>query len=722
LSRTRRFCELTMAFWSAVACCPTWRWRGLPGCAATAIVAAATLVGGSLSGQAQSPRKHVAASLIGETLNVVPGQTLVLALRQSIEAGWHTYWVNPGESGLPTTLEWSLPQGFTAGPITWPTPQRFLIGPVVDYGYTDTVILPVILRVPAQLQVGTEVKISAHASWLVCSNICIPEEADLSIALPVGAIPQPDGAAAAAFASARGRSPSANPFPSSVTVSGDALVLRVSTGDASRLKDVSFFPADQNVIEDSAPQIVSASSEGLAITLRRDTSQPAPAVLNGVLVFRDEAAQPDGGSTAIALAAPIASASFAFGLPAALMLALLGGLILNLMPCVLPVLFIKVLALIEHAQLSRRQARFHALIYAAGVMTCFAVIAGALFGLRAAGNEIGWGFQLQSPLFVAGMIYVLFAVGLNLSGAFSVGETLTGAGAGLMSRGGYSGSFFTGALTTVVATPCTAPFMAAALGYAVTQPWYVSLAILEALAVGLALPYLAIAFIPRARRLLPKPGAWMVRLREALAFPIYGTIVWLVFVLSEQIESTGVAAVLTGLVLIGFAAWAYEAGRHGPVWPRRLGLVASASAAAGALLLAALADGGPAGRGNPVATGADIAWQPFTQSRLDDLRNSGKSVFVDVTAAWCITCKVNERVALADPAVAEAFAATGITALRADWTRQDPAITKILETNGRAGVPLYLFYPAAANGSPGQPVVLPQILTAASVLEEIRER
>ena len=687
--------------------------------AIAATVGAATIFGGTLASYGQSPGKHVAASLIGETRNVVSGQPLVLALRQQIEAGWHTYWVNPGESGLPTTVEWSLPNGFTAGPIAWPTPKRFAIGPVVDYGYTDDVLLPVTVNVPPGLQVGTAITIGAHASWLVCSDTCIPEEAELSIVLPVGAAPAPNRDAQEAFASARARIPGTNPFPSSAAVSGDTLVLRVSTGDASRLKDVSFFPSDENVIDDSAPQRVSTDSDGLVVVLQRETSRATPAILNGVLVFRDEAAQPTGIATAISIAAPIVSGAPEFRFAAALLLAVLGGLILNLMPCVLPVLFIKVLGLVEHAQLNQRQTRLQALAYAGGVMASFAAVAAVLLGLRAAGSEIGWGFQLQSPIFVACMIYVLFAVGLNLSGAFSVGETLTGAGSNLMLREGYAGSFFTGALTTLVATPCTAPFMAAAVGYAITQPSYVSLAVLEAVAVGLALPYVAIAFIPQARRMLPRPGAWMVRLKEMLAFPVYGTIVWLVFVLSEQTGSTGVTPVLTGLVLIGFAAWVYEAVRDDATWWRRLGLGLSVLATAGAVMLAAFVDVGAPSRASTAVTDEGISWQPFTQSRLDALRAAGKSVFIDVTAAWCITCKVNERVALDDPAVVKAFAAKEIAALRADWTRQDGAITRILESHGRAGVPLYLFYPAAADGTAGQPVVLPQILTAASVLQEI---
>jgi thiol:disulfide interchange protein len=467
---------------------------------------------------------HVKASLVGETRNIVPGQVLRLALRQQIEPGWHTYWSNPGESGLPTAIDWRLPQGFEAGAISWPSPHRFSYGPVVGYGYQHEVLLPVTIDVPADLQLGTSVMIAAHASWLACSETCIPEEADVTVSLPVDTTPEADRQWAAAFATTLARIPAPSPFRTTVETIRDQFSLHVATGDATHLRDVAFFPLDQGVIDDAAPQRVIADAAGLTVTMERDATKPAAAAaLNGVLVFRDAAVEAGGATRAILITAPIdrpRAGTFAgLAVIVAIALAFAGGIVLNLMPCVLPVLSIKVLALVEHSQAASHEVRLQGLAYTVGVLTSFAVIAAALMGLRAAGAEIGWGFQLQSPLFVAAMIYVLFAVGLNLSGVFSFGSKLAGVGTDLAARPGYAGSFFTGMLATLVATPCTAPFMASAIGFAVTQPWYVSLAVFEALGLGLAFPYLLAAFSPGLRRLLPKPGVWMLRLKQFLAFP-----------------------------------------------------------------------------------------------------------------------------------------------------------------------------------------------------------
>jgi thiol:disulfide interchange protein len=349
------------------------------------------------------------------------------------------------------------------------------------------------------------------------------------------------------------------------------------------------------------------------------------------------------------------------------------------------------------------------------------VIATVLLGVRAAGTEIGWGFQLQSPLFVAVMIYVMFAVGLNLSGVFSFGERVAGVAGDLSSGATYSGSFLTGALATLVATPCTAPFMAAALGYAITQPWYWSLAIFEAVGFGMALPYLAIAFSPGLRRFLPRPGAWMLALKQLLAFPIYGTGVWLTFVLAQESGDLAVTSVLAGLVFIALAAWLYESLRFSERWWRRWGIAGSAIALACAIAVLPFADTDRPlhTAGTEAKTGID--WTPFSATKLDDLRARGRPVFVDFTADWCITCKLNERTALEDSTVIKAFASNEVAALRADWTRQDPMITRMLEANGRAGVPLYLFYPKPGSlGQRREAVVLPQLLTATTILHEIQ--
>jgi thiol:disulfide interchange protein len=691
-------------------------------CLAAAAICAAILANAAAA-QPQAVG-HVAVSLVAETRSIVPGQPFHLALRQQIEPGWHTYWLNPGDSGLPTTIDWTLPPDFKAGPIVWPTPTRFTVGPVVDYGYQQDILLPVTIDVPAQLPPGSNVTISAHASWLVCSDTCIPEDAPVSLSVPVATTAEPDPTWAEAFAAARARTPAPNPFDTTATAEVDNFILHVATGDATRLRDVMFFPADANVIDNDAPQSVKADAAGLVLTLPRDLSKPAPATLNGILAFRDLAAS-EGASGAIAISTPVRFAAgggfVALGFLGALLLALAGGIVLNLMPCVLPVLAIKAFGLVEHAHASAREVRLQGAAYTAGVLLSFAAIGAVLTALRSAGAEIGWGFQLQSPLFVAAMIYVLFAVGLNLSGVFTIGERMGGFGLGLATRESYAGSFWTGALATLVATPCTAPFMAAAIGYAITQPWYKSLAIFEAVGLGLALPYAAIALGPGLRRFLPKPGMWTLRLKQILAFPVYGTAVWLAYVLSIEAGAEVAAAALAGLVLIGFAAWLHEASRSAEGRWRGYALSFSALAVAGAFGLPVIVSPRPVSA-SQTAEQTSVGWQPFSQALVDELRAEGKPIFIDFTAAWCITCQVNERVALTDPAVRRAFSEGGVAALRADWTKQDASITRILEANGRAGVPMYLVYPQSGGaGEKRPPIILPQILTAETVLHAIRE-
>ena len=685
------------------------------------------------AGQSEiSDGPHATVTLIAESRTATPDQPLKVALVQKIEKGWHTYWVNPGDSGLPTTIDWSLPAGFAAGDIAWPTPRRIPFGPLISYGYEGQVVLPVSIAVPANIATGTDVAITGHAAWLVCSNVCVPEEAEIKLVLPAAAGPAtPDPANAAIFAAALAQLPTDNPFTAKATFDKDRIRLHVATGDAGKLTDVGFYPLDEGVIDNDVAPEITAGRDGVTITLQRlkDSTKPLTA-LNGVLAFHDSSTGEDSSSHAIKIASPASAGSVTGGAAnaptigfaafiEAVLLAIAGGIVLNLMPCVLPVLSIKALSLVRHAHTAPREVRLQGLAYAAGVLVSFAVVAGALIALRAAGAEIGWGFQLQSPVFLTIMIYVLFAVGLSLSGVFTVGDGVAGIGSELADREGYSGSFFTGALATLVATPCTAPFMAAAIGFAITQPWFVSFAVFEAIGVGLALPYVLLAFSPGARRFLPKPGAWMNSFKQVLAFPVYGTAVWLAFVLSSEAGSIGVTAALAGLVLIAFAAWLYEMVRLGDGTGRRIGLAGVAIAVVAALGLVKITDvsgGATVAESGPAEPGG-VSWQPFTQARLDAARADGKPVFVDFTADWCITCKVNERVALANQSVKDAFAAQGIVALRGDWTKRDGEITRILEANGRGGVPLYLFY---AKGTGDKPAILPQILTADGVLQSLK--
>lgn len=674
---------------------------------------------------------HATVSLIAQSKTATPGQKLQVALVQKIEKGWHTYWVNPGDSGLPTTIDWSLPAGFTAGDIGWPAPKRIPFGPLVSYGYEDQVVLPVMISVPADVAAGSDVALTGHASWLVCANVCVPEEADIRLVLPAGPA-APDPANAALFTTALAQLPTDNPFTAQASFDKTHIRLHVATGDAGKLTDVGFFPLDEGVIDNDVAPEVTSGRDGVTVILKRVKDGKPLTALNGVLAFHDSSTGEAGASHAIRIAAPAAEGSTAGGAAnaptigftafvEAVLLAILGGIVLNLMPCVLPVLSIKALSLVRHAQQAPREVRMQGLAYAAGVLVSFAVVAGALIALRAAGAQIGWGFQLQSPIFLTIMIYVLFAVGLSLSGVFTFGDSVAGMGSDLANREGYSGSFFTGALATLVATPCTAPFMAAAIGFAITQPWFVSFAVFEAIGLGLALPYVALAFSPGARRFLPKPGAWMNGFKQLLAFPVYGTAVWLAFVLASEAGSIGVTAALAGLVLIAFAAWLYEGVRLGEGTGRKLGLAGAAVAVVAALALVRIIDletatAATVAEAGPAAPGG-VSWQPFSQAKLDAARAEGKPVFIDFTADWCITCKVNERVALADQSVKDAFLSQGIVAMRGDWTRRDGEITRILEANGRGGVPLYLFY---GKGAGDKPVILPQILTADGVLNSVK--
>jgi thiol:disulfide interchange protein DsbD len=518
--------------------------------------------------------------------------------------------------------------------------------------------------------------------------------------------------------------PRPSPWPVTVSATASTVTLTVAASGLlpTRIQDAWFYPLEWGLITYAAPQTLAVTAHNLTLRVARGPlADAASRPVEGVLVITE---QLDAGAVRQAFmvraAAPAAATGTAWSwtsLFQALALALAGGLVLNLMPCVLPVLSVKALALVAHGGSGPAVMRGHGLAYTAGVLVSFALVAGALIALRAAGEQVGWGFQLQSPVFVTLLAYVLFVMALALSGAVTIGGRLTATGSGLAARAGYTGSFFTGALATLVATPCTAPFMATAIGYALTQPAPVALAVFEALGLGLALPFLALSLAPGWARLLPRPGPWMQRLQQLLAFPLYGTVAWLVWVLSLQVGPTGLAAGLAGLVLVGFGAWLYETTRRSAGGARSVRAVAALSVLV-ALGLPALGDA-PTSPVAPVERAeAAIPWEPYTPERVAELRAGGRAVFVNFTAAWCITCLVNERVALRSPEVAAGFVDKGVAYLKADWTRRDPEIARVLATFDRSGVPLYLLYPAKGTAAE-RPHVLPQILTERIVLEAL---
>jgi thiol:disulfide interchange protein len=663
----------------------------------------------------------VRVDLVSEHAGIAPGAAVWIGIRQRIAEGWHTYWTNPGDSGEPLSIEWALPPGFTADAILWPHPERIPVGPAMSHGYTGEAVLLVRLSAPPDLPPGRAVTLRGRASWLVCEKICIPEEADLSLTLPVVAGRAPASPEAPLMARARRAVPVASPWPATASVSPERVVVSLAARGlaAERIADVWFYPSQWGLIEHAAPQEARVDVSGITLVMARG---PLPAAaerpVEGVLVVKERldretvsqafVVRGDHGDTPTAGTAPLSTAG-------AIGLALLGGLILNLMPCVLPVLSVKALSLLRHGDASAATLRRHGLAHTAGVLVCFTALAGALLALRVGGAGIGWGFQLQSPLVVAALAYLFFAIALSLSGVLLVGGRLAGLGDSLAARPGYGGSFFTGALLAVAATPCTAPFMGVATGFALTQPPPTALAVFAALGLGLALPYLVLSLVPAWRRLLPRPGPWMERLKQVLAFPLYATVAWLVWVVSEQAGPRGTVAVLAGLVCIAFAAWLHGIGRAAsPTW-RRLATAAAMASVTAAIALGPLAMGATAPAPSAAAAGA-VRWEPWSARRLAEARADGKPVFVNFTAAWCITCLVNERVALRSPAVAEAFARKGVVYLKADWTNRSAEIAAALEAFGRTGVPLYVLYPPHA-----EPTVLTPLLTEGTILEAVEK-
>jgi thiol:disulfide interchange protein/DsbC/DsbD-like thiol-disulfide interchange protein len=681
---------------------------------------------------------NVKAHLVSEVSAVAPGQSFWVALELNIRDGWHTYWRNPGDSGQATTLKWQLPPGFTAGDIVWATPHRFEIPPLVNYGYAKHAVHLVNITAPKDLQAGTAIVLAAKAGWLVCSDVCIPEDAQLQLKLPVsassGAI---DAADAGLFTAARGELPSAQLAPTTARIQGDKLVIALGKdwgATLPQIKSLAFFPYDEGGIEYAAPQTLTRSQDAVELAMKVGYQPPQPGTLRGVLLATEQSGndtvtvpmeisanlsgagggQPKGGPR-FAPAKAAAGASTIASLPVLLAFAVLGGLILNLMPCVFPVLSIKAIGLVQQAKTHPAAVRAKGMVFAAGVISSMLCLAAVLLALRAAGEEIGWGFQLQSPLFVTLLVYLLFAVGLNLSGVFEVGGGLAGVGDGLTQGDSYRASFFTGVLTTLVATPCTAPFMASAVGAALTQPPAFALSVFAALGFGLALPYLLLSFAPWMRRALPKPGAWMDTLKQVFAFPIYASAAWLLWVLAQETSSFGLGAALAGAILIALAAWAYQKSKSSAARGRVAALATATLAVLLAILLPVRFADVAAAAASVSAKGAQSGdeWQPYDAAQVATLNAAGRPLLVNFTANWCLTCLVNERNAFADSAVQAVFRDKGVTLMKGDWTNRDPAITQALASFGRAGVPLYVVY----NSKPGstEPVILPQLLTASAV-------
>ena len=657
-------------------------------------------------------RDHIKVELVAEVDAIVPGQSFRAGLRLRPDEGWHTYWINPGDSGLPTTLDWRLPESFSAAAIDWPYPQALPIGHLVNYGYEGEHLLPVTIAAAQDLAPGDAVTLIVHAAWLVCEEICIPGDATLALDLSVaGNAEDRSSRHADLFARTEQRIPEVVDWPARFNTEGGRLSVQVIPEEVGVEGDWSFYAMIENLVEHAEPPVI-ISEDGQVLI-----SQSLSPWMTGLpdelpFVLVDHASEQ---AWQIHAAAGELISGGALGNPSrpgwalAVFLALAGGVLLNLMPCVFPVLSIKAMSLVSGAG---HDQRTHGLAYTAGVVASFAALAGLLLALRAGGEAIGWGFQLQSAWFVTLLIYILFALGLSLSGLFDFATRLMGVGQGLTEKGGARGSFFTGVLACVVASPCTAPFMGAALGAAVFMPWPLAISVFIALGLGLALPMLLLSFSPALARLLPKPGPWMETFKQAMAFPLYLAVAWLLWVLARQTDATGLALVLSGMVALAFALWLSGKRARGETLAvaRHVAVGLSLIFVAATLASTARMDG--IGSDRP----ADAFWESYSAERLDELRSErDSSVLVNMTADWCITCLVNERMALNTQAVREAMTDHDVIYMKGDWTRRDPAITEYLSKYDRNGVPLYVLYPR--NGD--KPQVLPQVLTPQIVIQAL---
>jgi thiol:disulfide interchange protein/DsbC/DsbD-like thiol-disulfide interchange protein len=683
---------------------------------------------------------NIEAELVPLSQWAAPGSTVVVAVRQTIAPGWHTYWRNPGDSGGPTTVDWRLPPGVKAGEIVWPLPSRQRLMSLVNYGYSGEVYLPVPIEVPASARPGTVLPLTADVLFLVCSDqMCVPVQMSLRLDLPIreGA-PPPNPDHGAALEAVLAAAPRPAGIEASATLADGVLTLSATGGPLSAaLADgeptqAVFYPFEGGVIDHAAAQSGQTGPNGLSLRLTPAGDLTAGGLtgpISGVLATDAGAweitARPGtaltgttGGRTLSGEVETPAPAKTGVGLILqSALFALLGGLILNLMPCVFPILAMKAAALAASAH-QPREARRDGLLFMAGVLASFLLLAVVLLVLRAGGEAIGWGFQLQSPAVIAGLALLMLAVGLNLSGVFHVGAGLQGASAGPLSRlPGASGAFFTGVLAVVVAAPCTAPFMAAALGAALLMPWPAALLVFLMLGLGLGLPYLAVSLSPGLLRRFPRPGPWMERLKGLLAFPMYGAALWLVWVFSRQTGADGLALLMAAALTTALALWLFGLSQNQKVLdrPARLTGVSSLIVLAAALGLAVVA-----GRAPVVAEAASdagpLAAAPWSVAAVEAAQAQGRPVLVNFTADWCVTCKINERAALSSPRVAEALQRSNAVYLVGDWTRRDDAITRELERHGRSGVPLYLLYPATG----GAPRILPQLLTEGVVTDALQ--
>lgn len=659
----------------------------------------------------QVNRPHVSAALISHSRTIAPGEVITLAITLAPKPGWHTYFKNYGDTGAEVHTDWVVPAGFVVGPLQYPTPIRLETGGVVNYGYDTAITLPFTLRAPAQFE-GTQVPLKVELNWLVCSEeVCVPQNALLDLSLTRGPA-HLDPAMNMVFSAAQAALPKPVTWRSRFSTEDTRLRLQVDLEPGlPPIKEAFFFPYARGITATAAPQQMTVADNTLTIETESVMASAPPKAIEGILRLTTQGSAHAEGFRLSAthvphLPAPTSPQALSVGL--AFVFAVLGGLMLNLMPCVFPILSLKALTLARSGA-DARQAQHEALFYTLGVVLSFVVLGGALFALRAAGAQIGWGFQLQDPRVVGFLAVLMVLVALNLFGVFEVNTALAGRGQSLTQAKGAQGSFWTGALAVLVATPCTAPFMAGALGAALTLPLAAGLMIFVGLGLGMALPFIAIGYSPALHRLLPRPGAWMATFRSLLGFPMLATALWLLSVVGQQAGQMAMVAAMLACLVVAFAAWLYGHSHKNPaLW---LKILAAVVFIAGVVIPARLAP--QHGQQSAMHTAA----RPYSEAALAAARATGQPVFVYFTAEWCISCKVNEKTTLSRESLVQAFQSKHVIVLVGDWTNRDSAITSALTRYGRSGVPLYLWFKPGAS----EPVILPQILTLDLMLDLVNQ-
>lgn len=673
---------------------------------------------------------RVKAKLIAEVTSLQPGQAFWIAVQLKMHPGWHVYWRNVGDTGLETTVDWQLPEGLEAGELEWPFPERIVEEPLVVYGYHGEIHLLQKIKVDKSVKPGTKLKIGGKISWLVCAETCVPGDTTIFVELPVkkenpAAVPEH----IQLFSDARVQLPlKHSDWQFSAMVEDKQLTIQAVAPEWLKgdFKRVLFFPYQTNFISYGAEQNLQKSGQAFRLSIPlAENDLSIPDTLKGIL-FSQEGWRGPGSEKAVEIIVPLSDelaqhSTASSGLNSiwlALLFSFLGGIILNLMPCVLPVLSIKIMGFIKQAHDEHIAPWKHGLSFTIGVLFSFLALAGLLLLLKAGGEQLGWGFQLQSPGFLIFVTVFMFLFGLSLLGVFQIGASMTTVGGKAQNLKGLSSSFMSGILATIVATPCTAPFMGSALGFALAQPAWVALLVFFFLGLGMAAPFLLISSIPALMKYVPKPGRWMESLEQFMGFLLLATVVWLLWVLGIQVGANALMLVIIGLLFSGFAAWIY--GRWGNMaMPKRTRIIAWMLALVFLL-----------GSNAYVMTNIDkyavlpqqsatpsegIQWQQFSAEKLETLLKQNKPVFIDFTAAWCLSCQVNEQVAFSSQEVQNKFAELGITALKADWTKRDAKIAKALAKYGRNSVPLYVLY----DGKSSEPQLLPEIITPGIVLDAL---